>query len=29
MDGPVTCLRSRTSDRTEGAGAEALAELLP
>lgn len=30
MDGPVTCLRGRTSDRTEGAGAaaEALAREL-
>jgi arginase len=30
MDGPVTCLRGRTSDRTDGsgAGAEALARLL-
>ena len=30
MDGPVTCLRGRTSDRTDGAGAgaEALASLL-
>ena len=30
MDGPVTCLRARTSDRTDGAGAgaEALARAL-
>jgi arginase len=30
VDGPVTCLRGRTSDRTDGsgAGAEALARLL-